>query len=86
MLPENSSGQVEPLSASDTVVLYLHGNAHNRGQAHRVSLYKILLRLGYYVLAVDYRGYGDSSPVGLAETTVAEDARAALTWIHGMIG
>lgn len=86
MLPETSSGRVEPLTETDTVILYFHGNAYNRGQAHRVGLYKILLNLGYYVLAVDYRGYGDSSPVSLSEKTVVEDARAALTWIHEKIG
>lgn len=86
MLPETSSGKVEPLTESDTVILYFHGNAYNRGQAHRVGLYKHLLNLGYYVLAVDYRGYGDSSPVSLSEKTVVEDARAALTCIHEKIG
>ena len=86
MLPEKSSGKVEQLSSSDTVILYLHGNASNRGQAHRVSLYKILLEMGFYVLAIDYRGFGDSSPVSLKEETVVADARAALGWITGKLG
>jgi alpha-beta hydrolase superfamily lysophospholipase len=34
------------------------------------------------VLAIDYRGYGDSSSVILSEKTVVEDARAALAWIQ----
>eukprot|EP00090_Calanus_glacialis_P001841 TRINITY_DN11369_c0_g1_i1.p1 TRINITY_DN11369_c0_g1~~TRINITY_DN11369_c0_g1_i1.p1 ORF type:complete len:329 (-),score=117.80 TRINITY_DN11369_c0_g1_i1:1353-2339(-) len=86
MLPTKSSGRVEPLSSSDTVILYLHGNASNRAQPHRVALYKVFLAMGYYVLAIDYRGFGDSSPVGLKEETVVADARAALGWITSKLG
>ena len=32
------------------------------------AVHRVLLSLGYYVLAVDYRGYGDSSPVQLRYT------------------
>ena len=49
-------------------------------------MYKLLIKLGYYVLAIDYRGFGDSSPVTLAEKTVVEDARAALSWISDKLG
>ena len=38
------------------------------------------------MLAIDYRGFGDSSPVNLAEKTVVEDARAALSWIADKLG
>lgn len=86
MLPSKSSGKVEPLAATDTVVLYLHGNASNRSMPHRVSLYRRLLSLGYYVLAIDYRGFGDSSPVDLREETVVADARAALGWVMAKLG
>jgi len=86
MLPTNSSGKVEPLTSSDTVILYLHGNASNRAMPHRVSLYKVFLSMGFYVLAVDYRGFGDSSPVDLKEETVVADARAALGWITSKLG
>jgi len=85
-LPEKSSGKVEPLTEKDTLILYLHGNSFNRSQPHRVALYKLLIKLGYYVLAIDYRGFGDSSPVNLAEKTVVEDARAALSWIADKLG
>jgi len=86
ILPEKSSGKVEPLTEKDTVILYLHGNSYNRSQSHRVGLYKLLIKLGYYVLAIDYRGFGDSSPVKLSETTAVEDARAALSWIQDKLG
>ena len=59
MLPTSSSGKVETLKSSDTVMLYLHGNASNRSQPHRIALYKGFLSLGYYVLAIDYRGFGE---------------------------
>ena len=68
------------------MILYLHGNSYNRSQSHRVGLYKLLIKLGYYVLAIDYRGFGDSSPVKLSETTAVEDARAALSWIQDKLG
>jgi len=82
---------MEPTEQSEsidvpTVVLYLHGNAHNRAQSHRVALYKLLQEFGCHVFTVDYRGYGDSSPVQLSETTVVEDARAALYWIQEKFG
>ncbi len=32
LLPDKSSGKVEPLTEKDTVILYLHGNCHNRAQ------------------------------------------------------
>ena len=35
MLPAQSSGRVETLASSDTVILYLHGNSYNRSQPHR---------------------------------------------------
>lgn len=44
----------------DTVMLYLHGNAETRSHGHRRELYKKLQAQGLVVMAVDYRGYGDS--------------------------
>ena len=35
MLPAHSSGRVEQLASTDTVVLYLHGNGSNRSHTHR---------------------------------------------------
>ena len=35
MLPAQSSGKVESLASTDTVILYLHGNSYNRSQPHR---------------------------------------------------
>ena len=52
----------------------------------RVGLYKKLLALGYYVLAVDYRGYGDSSIISPTEASCVTDARAALAWLTAKLG
>ena len=52
----------------------------------RVGLYKKLLALGYYVLAVDYRGYGDSTVISPTEASCVMDARAALAWLTAKLG
>ena len=61
-------------------MLYLHGVKGTRGRGHRVFLYNRLLELGYRVLTIDYRGFGDSTDSadtghGEDEDTVVEDAR-----------
>ena len=61
-------------------MLYLHGVKGTRGRGHRVFLYNRLLKLGYRVLTIDYRGFGDSidsadTGHGEDEDTVVEDAR-----------
>jgi len=62
-------------------ILYLHGVKGNRGRSYRVGLYKVLIKLGYSVLAVDYRGFGDSSDTSEDEDTVVEDSQTALKWL-----
>jgi len=72
---------------SKPTVLYLHGVAHTRGYPHRVDLYKDLLDAGFPVLAIDYRGFGDSTEVSdIRETTVVEDAHRALGYLRDTIG
>lgn len=59
-------------------VLYLHGARWNlTGQAFRIEQ---LHDFGFSVLAVDYRGFGDSDGDLPSEQTVYEDARIA--WQH----
>ena len=73
----------------DKAVLYLHGVADTRGYHHRVGLYNVLLGLGFKVMAIDYRGFADSSPdVGemrLSETSVVADAREAVKWLRNKV-
>jgi len=62
-------------------VLFFHGNAANRAARYRVSLYKQLSgRLGANVLAIDYRGFGDSDGTP-TEAGLAKDANAAWDWL-----
>ena len=66
----------------EITVIYLHGNAETRSQPHRTELYKIFQRLGYHVLAIDYRGYADSSFNWTPnESTMSHDAMSAYTWL-----
>ena len=51
-----------------------------------MELYKVLLSLGYYVLAFDYRGYGDSTNISPSEASVVADARTALDWLTSKLG
>jgi uncharacterized protein len=56
-------------------VLYLHGARHNLyGNANRIER---LNELGFNVLALDYRGFGRSTPILPSEHTAIEDARLA---------
>ena len=58
----------------------------NRGASHRLAEYKVWQRLGYYVLTIDYRGYGDTIMNGtLSETTLVEDSKAAIKLIRHAI-
>lgn len=62
-------------------VLYLHGNSGSRASQHRLELYRLLvaeLKMG--VVAIDYRGFGDSADVSPTETTLVDDAMAAWNW------
>jgi len=40
-----------------------------------------LHQLGVNILAIDYRGFGSSTPVNLTEMSATEDARAAFTYL-----
>ena len=60
------------------VMLYLHGARRNvAGSAFRI---RHMRELGFSVLAVDYRGFGQSTDELPSEAMVYEDARAA--WDH----
>ena len=60
------------------VLLYLHGARWNlTGSATRIERWR---KLGFSVLAVDYRGFGRSAHVAPTEAFAYEDAQAA--WDH----
>lgn len=85
--PSLGSWYMEPAQDSDLpIVLYLHGIAQTRGYPHRVGLYQVLLEAGYPVLAVDYRGFADSSQIDdIREQTVVEDATAAFSYVREIL-
>ena len=62
------------------VMLYLHGARRNvAGSAFRI---RQMQELGFSVLAVDYRGFGQSTDELPSEAMVYEDARAAWAWLE----
>jgi uncharacterized protein len=61
------------------VLLYLHGARWNvAGSAHRI---RRMHELGFSVLAIDYRGFGKSTPALPSEDMAYEDAKAAWDWL-----
>lgn len=61
------------------ILLYLHGARWNvEGSAPRI---RRMQDLGFSVLAIDYRGFGKSSPGLPSEDMAYEDARAAWDWL-----
>jgi alpha-beta hydrolase superfamily lysophospholipase len=66
-------------NAKAPVLLYLHGARRNIwGSTFRI---RHMQELGFAVLAVDYRGFGQSSDTLPSEAGAYEDARAAWDWI-----
>ncbi|KAL2919281.1 hypothetical protein HK105_200924 [Polyrhizophydium stewartii] len=71
------------LATAGRVYLYFHGNAGNRATFHRNDFYKMMTSFGTdsHVLAIDYRGFGDSSSAVPTEQGLALDAIAAYEWL-----
>ena len=65
-------------SASNDVVLYLHGNAGHL--FNRVETAKELSQQGINVFLIDYRGYGLSEGL-ISEAGFYDDAQSALNWL-----
>lgn len=77
------SGWLVPSEADRGVIIFFHGNAGNIGD--RVHRYVELNKLGYGVLAVDYRGYGDSEGVP-DESGLYKDALACYRYVADTLG
>jgi alpha-beta hydrolase superfamily lysophospholipase len=65
--------------ANAPLLLYLHGARWNvQGSAHRM---RRMHELGFAVLGIDYRGFGQSTDTLPSEDMAYEDARAAWDWL-----
>lgn len=63
-------------------IIYLHGNAANRAAPFRTASYaQFTSRLQANVLAIDYRGFGDSEGTP-SEDGLVNDAMAAWDWVQ----
>lgn len=69
------------LKDGKTIILYLHGNAYTRATGHRIGIYKRLIALGYHVITIDYRGFGDSQGKP-SENGLIQDGISAMMWIR----
>ncbi len=66
---------------NNPTILFLHGNAATRAFNVRIRYYKAFAsRLGANVLAVDYRGFADSTGTP-SEDGLMQDGRAAFDWL-----
>ncbi|XP_052107015.1 lysophosphatidylserine lipase ABHD12-like isoform X2 [Mytilus californianus] len=74
-------GDSSQLNSGHPIILYLHGRAGTRAQPHRIELYKVLSSMNFHVIAIDYRGFGDSSGTP-TEEGVLEDTYKAYRWIR----
>lgn len=62
-------------NAEAPTLLYLHGTFRNlAGNRHKMDA---LRDAGFSVLAVDYRGWGESSPITPSEQSIMQDAQLA---------
>lgn len=69
-----------PGASSEKVFLVFHGNGYVIEEAVHGEI-SALHRLGVSLLAVEYRGYGSSSPGATNERRVYEDARTAFAYL-----
>ena len=68
---------------AEYTLVYFHGARVNlSGSVYRLRGFR---EAGFNVLAVDYRGYGRSSPRLPSEDSVYEDAEAAWRWLDGRV-
>ncbi|KAF8902339.1 Alpha/Beta hydrolase protein [Gymnopilus junonius] len=84
-IPTNPTEHITPALASHPAILFFHGNAATRAFSARVQHYEAFsTRLGASVLAIDYRGFADSSGKP-SEKGLVTDAKAAFDWLvaHG---
>uniref|UniRef100_M3XH19 Abhydrolase domain containing 12B n=2 Tax=Latimeria chalumnae TaxID=7897 RepID=M3XH19_LATCH len=68
------------LTDNNPVIIYLHGNGGTRAVGHRVELIKVLSAAGFHVLALDYRGFADSTG-DTSEEGMTKDSAFLYEWV-----
>lgn len=71
---------VPAITPSEKVILFFHGNGYVLEEMVWDEV-PSLREVGANLLLVDYRGYGSSTPISPSESTVNEDATAALDYL-----
>lgn len=69
----------QALGDDKPVVLYFHGNSGTRATYHRILLYKLLSAVDVHVVAVDYRGFGDSGGIATPDK-IHHDMETVYEW------
>ena len=67
-------------------ILQLHGVKGTRARKYRVDLYNVLLKMGFSILAFDYRGFGDSTEISPTESSMVSDSVDAYDWLRKKVG
>jgi abhydrolase domain-containing protein 12 len=80
-IPTEVAEHVVPALKARPVILFFHGNAATRAMGIRIRHYQAFsTRLGANVLAIDYRGFADSTGKP-SESGLVRDARTAFDWL-----
>ena len=80
-VPSEPWNHIEMALKHRPTILFFHGNAATRAVRVRVGYYKAFTsRLGVNVLAIDYRGFADSTGTP-SEAGLGQDGRAAFDWL-----
>lgn len=75
----------ERMRDGNPIIIYMHGNTGSRAREHRIHLYRVLQSLNFHVIAFDYRGYADSSPVVPTKTGVIRDAHSIYNYVSTIV-
>ncbi|XP_052469246.1 lysophosphatidylserine lipase ABHD12 [Carassius gibelio] len=73
------------LGDGSPIFIYLHGNGGNRSAPHRIGIANVLSAVGYHVLVMDYRGFGDSTGEP-TEAGLTTDAVYLYHWVKARSG
>uniref|UniRef100_A0A4W5PEU1 Uncharacterized protein n=1 Tax=Hucho hucho TaxID=62062 RepID=A0A4W5PEU1_9TELE len=75
----------ESLGDGNPIIIYLHGNGGTRAASHRVGVIHLLSAMDYHVLALDYRGFGDSTGEP-TEVGITTDTLYLYQWVKARSG